>query len=492
MEPLTRRQFLKLAGVVGLGGALSACKVDLGVKTPSFEQEVAVGEYKYLFQVDLPPNYALVRSDWFESVSDLSRRAMVSVEQLKRENGIGDDNKVKLGEYLLVPISAGATENYIENDDPDLEKQLIVRAVRNPLLLPENDFTDQEILLLNRLLRWAESVKKKYIGDIDMTRGFARLMRATEAEMSSNPANVSGEVRTMPACSLPSSGGGQEAGATIECKQGNAMVILLYPGVSSLKGYEYFESLQPGYGIDRYISSMANVTLHERLHTAFFLDWDISPFDNHRLVYAIASLASDKYFPDNGYMVEGHKIPGSVYMINSFEWYLIRQNPDFFKKLLPHYLKYYQKEPPSPTEVEGWINGIYPDYFRWRKLYDAPITVEKTSKEGKQFVWTGKTGAFDEVTWAVPVYSVRWPQGDEIDWLLTDFHYPPVLKDGMLLYRSWKVVGVSKTGEVPDFIDTATAVAFSSNDPNYFSDSGDGKKRVSPTMEAVYSVGEWK
>lgn len=465
---LTRRDFLKLSGVTVAALALGKLLPDSSLLKGS---EKVSGEYNYLFQVDLPSGYALLRTSWFDSVDRIGKGAKVSVEQLKRENGLGDDNKIIFGEYLLVPISAGATANYIENDDQDLEKQLIVRAVRNPSLPPEKDFTDQEMTVLNRSLRWAESVKEKYLGNIDMTRGFARVIRATENEISHDPAHVSGEVSITPE---------------------GAKVILLYPDASLLKAYNYFESLQLGYGTERYVTDMANLNLHERLHMAILPDLDIPPFDNHRLVYAIASLANDVY-PDKGYMAESRHISGTIYTINSVEWYLIRQNPDFFKKLMPHYLEYYQKKSPNPEEVNGWINKIDLNYFKWKQMYDAPIVTKKTTTESKQFVWARKPGAFDEVTWAVPVYNVRWPLAEETKtgWL-ADHNFSPTRKEGMLLYRSWKVVGVSKAGEVPDFVDTATAVAFSSDDPNYFTDLGDGKRRVSPTMEAVYSVGEWK
>lgn len=469
----TRRDFLKLAGVTFGGLVANEAAKKLGMRPRRADAAAAEAEPTTEPQIDLPLGYALVRAGWLDSVERIGKKAKVSVEQLKRENGIGDNNDITPGEYLLVPISAEATVRYVENDDPGLKKQLIVRAVRNPRLSPEEDFTDQEMTILNKLLRWAEDVKKEYLGDIDMTRGFARLIRATEDEMSPHdPGHVSGEV--------------------VSTAPRGAKVILFYPGESSLKAYKYFESLQSGYGLDRYVADMANLSLHEFLHMVILLGLDISPFDNHRLVYAVASLASDA-FPDRGYTAEGRHNPGTINTINSVEWYLIRQNPDFFKKLLPHYLEYYQKELPNPKKVNEWIDEIDPNYFKWKRMYDAPIVVEKITREGKQFVWTRKPGAFDDVTWAVPVYGVRWPLASETETgLLADHGFSPIRKDGMLLYRSWKVVGVSKAGKVPDFVDTATAVAFSSDDPNYFTSLEDGKRRVSPTMEAVYSVGEWK
>lgn len=482
----TRREFIW--GVGTAGGALAAVEVAkrLGIS----KAKDVVGEYEYLFQVGLPPGYALVRAGWFDSVEKIGEKSKVSVEQLKRENGIGDDNKITSGEYLLVPISAGATAHYVENDDSDLEKQLTVRAVQNPLLPLEKDFTNQETMVLNGLLRWAEGVKKKYMGDIDTTRGFARLMRATESEMSYDPARVSGQVSTIPTCSFPLPSGDPGIEATIECKSEETRVIMLYPGASSLKAYKYFESLQPGYGMDRYMAYMANMVLHERLHMAIWADLEIPPFDNHRLIYAVASLADDA-FPDRGYVVDGHKVGGGFYDIDSVEWYLIRQSPDFFRKLLPRYLEYYQKQPPTPEEVNRWMNKIDPSYIKWKEMYDAPIAEEKVSKEGKSFIWNGKKGVFNQVTWAVPVYSVRRPRADETGWLI-DWGFPPIRKDGMLLYRSWKVVGVSEAGEVPDFVDTAMAMAFSGDDPNSFSNTGDGRKQINPTAEAVYQVGEWR
>ncbi len=459
----TRREFLKLSAVTWTALTLSL--------QPDGTHEIKFDESNYQFQFDLPSGYALIRTGMFDSVYGLSRKAEVPVDQMRNENGINSDTYFISQKYILVPISPMSSLNYVDKDDPDLKEQLVVRAVRNPLLPPDQDFTDQEMAIINNLLLWAESTKRKYLGNIDMTRGFARLVRGSEGEISHDPTHTSGEVQTTPE---------------------GAKVLVVYPGSSSLNAYNYFESLSLGYGLDRYLAYMANLVLHEVGHLVIKPDLDIFPFVNHDLIKAIASLASDAY-PDKGYMAEGRHIPGTVYTINTVEWYLIRQNSDFFKRLLPHYLKYYQKERPNLAEVDGWIDDIYPNYFRWKQMYDTPITEEKIPRDGKQFVWARKSSAFDEVTWAVPNYNVRWPLVEETQtgWL-ADHGFSPIRKDGMLLYRSWKVVGVSKVGNVPDFIDTATAMAFSSDDPDYFTKTADGKNRVSPTMDAVYSVGEWK
>lgn len=497
---ISRREFLEKS--VKWAGALTAATVFTTKLAPflgdagfSSAETEAVGEYDYLFQVDLPQDYALLKKSWLDNVGSISRAAKVPLEQLRRENGIGSDGKIANGEFLLVPISPAATARYVENDDPSLEKQLTVRAARNPSLLPEQDLADQEVMILNTLVRWAEKMKQRYFGNIDTTRGFARLMRATSEEMSFDPANVSGQVSTMPACSFPLAGG-EQVEATIGCKSGEARAILLYPGQSSLKSYDYFESLRPGYGLEQYLTLMANMVLHERLHLAIWPDLVLPPgnlveFDNHRLIYAVGSLAYDVY-PDKGYVVDGHQVSGGQYSIDSVEWYLVRQNPEFFKKFLAYCVKYYKKDPPAPEVVDEWIKDIDPNLSHWKQMYDAPISAGQPATEGKEFVWTKEVGASAEITWAVPTYSVRWPHVDEAGWLV-DYGFKPVRnKDGMLLYRSWKVIGVSKAGEVPDYAKKTGAVPFTSDKPEYFSYTANGEHQISPTAEAAYSIGEWK
>lgn len=487
---LTRREFLKVAGAAGVVGlAASLLTADRGVER--VDQARVVPEWT---QFDLPEGKKLLRVNKGNTLDRISRSAHIGVEELMVVNGILDPRDLLAGEALILPSIATNDSGLVEiNSFKGLApfQPVITRAVPNPDIPADQDFEPDEIIGFNRFSRGASLELPRLLGmGVPHSAGFFRVLRPSQSEIDrinqGESRGAGGWVDVGRVCSSASSRAEKDGlvKAAMSCDVRGFFNIYLLSRLSD-PAFQYSEQQKEGFGKQQYFD-LTNVLLrHEILHL-FFGNLQLPPFDSHQLIYSLSDYGLDLK-SDNGYVNNGVRVGERFYHRDNIEWYVVRQFPELLSKLFP-WARSQQADGKVIQEdlVLSFLRSTEPGFAGWQGEYNMPLRQFNRPLEGKTVVWSSGSDS-QKVSWFIPGYHVRWPTlNEKIQGWTEDFRKKPMGVNGTLLYRSWKFIGQSRWGEVPEKAQTATAMAFQ----NPFDPSG--QMTANPSESWVKPAAWWK
>lgn len=460
MTGLTRREFLRISGTYG--ALLAFRSFDIFAPNSALEQKNQLNKESNFFQLDLPKDRGLLQTRQVETPASIANSVEIPVDQIINENGFAAGEEIPSGEFVIIPRQSGV--HYVNEMNKDIRNRLVIRAVRNPELSIEQDFTDDELFQTNQLIRAVQPISDKYLGsDVSATKGFARVVRIPNL-LGETPASAYAVERN-PICKTSGRFADNDKVSSQVCPD-RIRFIALSPVNSSLSTFGYLDEQRGGLARETFSKFVALDVLEEFLHLRLwklkmnpFGDPDDS-FSTHPLIKAIQSLGYEDLFRDSS-----SDFNLGLLGRDSVEWHLLKQWPEFFKEMMPLYFDYYNVGiAPDIVEVEGHIDKAYPVYRKWRQIYDSPLKPLQVGFEGRKLVWEKKISDDDFVVWATPAYSVRRPTIEEQyegKWVLDPSYVPTQDKEDFVRYRSWRVSKPTRVMDgVPQEINTASAVAF--------------------------------
>lgn len=467
--PFSRRAFLKSSAAIAGGAAVASVVRRAGLTILEASPQIIPPEST---QFDVPSNLRLIRVNPGDTLNGLVHNDGLKANELMDLNGITDPRSLKSGEAIVVPISLQTTNNRkIDSFDGLAPFQPVVaRVVPNPDIATGKDFDPWEQQALNRYARDASLELPILLGMGGASRaGFFRIVRPSETEVTiMSSLGAAGMVaRPSAVCSGNlDEGGERDVKASLGCGSNGLLTIYLLTDFSE-SPFQSLEKQKPGFGRLAYLDAIKNIIRHEMLHL-YFGDLIIPPFDPHELIYALSdfglTIESDKGFGDVS-RETGYRVGQRFYRRDRMEWYFVRQFPRIMSKLYPWAQERRAKKVAiTENDVRTMLRSVQPDFSGWEQEFKRPLDIDSVPTEGKHMVW-GASQADSQVFWYAPVWRVRWPNLDEklggrIGGWIEDEHEQPRNVHGNTYYKSWKFLGKSNHGEVPELANTATAVGF--------------------------------
>jgi len=485
---LSRRAFLRLCLIAGLGAVADKAGLKIGLDRLEATPATIPPEFT---QFDVPSDLKLIRINPGDTIGGLVHGSDIQPKYVMTMNGIRDPRTLRSDEAIVVPKTLSVGNNREVRSFGDLApfQPVIARAVPNLEVAPKDDFENWELQAFNEFARDASLQLPVLLGMGGANNaGFFRIVRPSRGETDVMLGlSASGMVAFSDAVVCSSNFRAEEEGivkVSTSCGSNGLFSIYLLTKFSD-PAFQYWEKEKPGFGKMKYLDYTEELIRHEMLHL-FFGDLEIPPFDTHELIRRLSgfglTMESDKGFLSGS----GFRAGESFYYRDTIEWYLVRQFPDLMAKLFP-WAQRKRAEKISITEKDVLLRlqNVQPDFFSWELAYKSPLRINALPVEGKRLVW-GTSQGDPKVYWYAPAWNVRWPNFDEkTDGWIDDFHQAPRRVHGTTLYRSWKFLGKSKLGEVPEQAKTASAVAFQ----NPFDPSG---QMANPSESWVKPAAWWR
>lgn len=428
---LSRREFLKVSGAMGVGLLFPGLR---GVE--DWERRSVFSPETISF--DIPEELSAYSSGLFDSWRSLAFQSGISFERLMDINGVAGEERVGVDDLIFLPRQIRSKyllgREVLENGNYDLGGILRALVSRTPEMGQKEDFSDEEWRVFNVFSRWASKDLSNYLGDGPTAAGVIQIRRASFREVDES-GNYEG-------------GWFGWDGAAAQGK-----------GAFRIKLTRRFDDprfKQDGRSRDElvanYYSYQGLTILHEIAH-GWLGGLDISPFDNHRLVYAIGDFGFN-YYAEYSRLLGKESITIPAPCESSVEYFLVRQNQEIFRKLVPWLkLKKLRGQKPSTEEVLDKVRQIFPRYDEWFESYERPLEVDREEGEGKRLIYDRRGISEDiseaRVTWYEPCLSVRYP--DFRNSLERDYFFggESQVINGFRVYLLWKMGERTKVGEVP-------------------------------------------
>jgi len=453
---LSRRDFLKTSTFSLFALAFGPAR--------GFESSPQKGQEPF-FQIDLPPGMGLIQIKKRDTLWSLAKTLDIDQNSLATLNGIENPRKqVITGDFLLVPSEVSDVK-YADANNSTLRSTVVLRAVRDPKnFLPKDDYTDRELMLINRVARKVTSLAYDLFGPLTRAAGFYRVARAPIAQ----------------------------EGTIAYSNEGNK--IVLRTGQSVSLSNRYTEGKFSFDTAEDLLWGMAQIRMSDITN--------IGPFNRANVVQAASTMA-DAVFPKEVSVINGYTISGSRYCMFE-EYYLMREKPGVFSVLLTSIIDAKQRGIDlSGDEVMDRLYAYFPEYDAWKAVYDTSLDARRESTStGKRFIWNSAMNGVNTksvIGWWRPILSVRYPNQSEsesgqfgVSKFVGDINYEPTRgEEGFLLRRSWELVGLSPYGENPPNGADESTLPFINRDPNLLFYLPDGSKITSPIKQKSEPYGSW-